>query len=164
MRFHGLALAVSALVLGACGGGDNAATDTAATTPEAPAAAPAAPAGGGTAAAVTGTVHEVRMVGDAQGFRFEPANTTVAPGDGVKFIMVSGAPHNVTFENVPDAAKAQLDANIPAAEKQGELSTRYYTNPNEEVTISFANIPAGTYNFVCVPHAPMNMRGSITVQ
>jgi plastocyanin len=165
MRFYGLALAASALVLGACGGGDTAATDTAATTtPDAAAPAAAPAAGAASAAAVTGTIHEIRMVGDAQGFRFEPANVTVAPGDGVKFIMVSGAPHNVAFENVADAAKAQLDANIPAADKQGELATRYFTNPNEETIISFANIPAGTYNFVCVPHAPMNMRGAITVQ
>jgi plastocyanin len=78
--------------------------------------------------------------------------------------MVSGAPHNVSFTNVPDAARAQLDANIPAADKQGELATRYYTNPNEEVTISFGNVPAGKYDFTCVPHAPMGMNGSITVQ
>lgn len=161
MRFYGLALAMSALVLGACGGGDTPATDTAA-----PAATDAAPAGGaaGSAAAVTGTVHEIRMVGDAQGFRYDPANITIAQGDGVKFIQISGAPHNVAFENVPDAARAQLDANIPEAEKQGELQTRYYQIEGEEVTISFANIPAGEYPFVCVPHAAMNMRGVITVQ
>lgn len=163
MRFYGLALAMSALVLGACGGGDAPATDTAT-----PAATDAAPAGGAAgsaaAAAVTGTVHEIRMVGDAQGFRYDPANITIAPGDGVKFLMISGAPHNVAFENVPDAVRAQLDANIPEAEKQGELQTRYYQTEGEEVTISFANIPAGEYPYVCVPHAAMNMRGVITVQ
>ena len=165
MRFYGLALAASALVLGACGGGDTAdTTDTSAMAAPAAGAPAAAPAGAGTAAPVTGQVHEIRMVGDAQGFRFEPNNITIAQGDGVKFIMVSGAPHNVAFLNVPDAARAQLDANIPASEKQGELATRYYTNPNEEVTISFANIPAGKYDFTCVPHQPMGMNGAITVQ
>jgi plastocyanin len=167
MRFYGLALAMSALVLGACGGGDDAATTDTATTATPGAAAPAgAPAAGAAAAAaaVTGQVHEVKMVGDAQGFRFEPANLTIKQGDGVKFTMVSGGPHNVSFENVPDAAKAQLDANIPAAEKMSELQTRYYQNAGEEVTISFANVPAGAYNIVCVPHAAMNMRGVITVQ
>lgn len=163
MRFHALALVASAFVLGACGGGDEAATTD--TTAMAPAAeAPAAPAAAGTAAPVTGTVHEVKMIGDAQGFRYEPANLEIAQGDGVKFVMVSGGPHNVAFENVPDAAKAQLNANIPAAEQQGELATRYYTNAGEEVTISFANVPAGQYPYVCVPHAPMNMRGTITVK
>ena len=166
MRFYGLALAMSALVLGACGGSDNAATnDTATAGADTAAGATGAQATPpGTAAAVTGTVHEIRMVGDAQGFRFEPNNITIAQGDGVKFIMVSGAPHNVAFENVAEAARAQLDANIPEAEKQGELQTRYYQNPGEEVTISFANVPAGAYNYVCVPHSAMNMRGTITVQ
>jgi plastocyanin len=166
MRFYGLALAMSALVLGACGGGDDAATTDTATTATPGAAAPAgAPAAGAVAAAaVTGQIHEVKMVGDAQGFRFEPANITIKQGDGVKFTMVSGGPHNVAFENVADAAKAQLDANIPAAEKMSELQTRYYQNAGEEVTISFANVPAGAYNILCVPHAAMNMRGVITVQ
>jgi len=166
MRFYGLALAMSALVLGACGGGDDAATTDTATTAAPGAAAPAgAPAAGAVAAAaVTGQIHEVKMVGDAQGFRFEPANITIKQGDGVKFTMVSGGPHNVAFENVADAAKAQLDANIPAAEKMSELQTRYYQNAGEEVTISFANVPAGAYNIVCIPHAAMNMRGVITVQ
>ena len=166
MRFYGIALAMSAFVLGACGGGDNAATTdtTTAAAPGAEAPAGGAAAGTGTAAAVTGTVHEVRMIGDAQGFRFEPANFTVKQGDGVKFIMVSGAPHNVAFENVPDAAKAQLDANIPAADKMSELQTRYFQTEGEEVTISFANVPAGAYNYTCIPHAAMNMKGVITVE
>ncbi|HEU4630239.1 MAG TPA: plastocyanin/azurin family copper-binding protein [Gemmatimonadaceae bacterium] len=166
MRFFGLALAASAFVLGACGGGDNAATtdDTTSTAAaaEAPAAGAAAATGTATAAPVTGEVHEVKMLGDAQGYRFEPAELTVKPGDGVKFIMVSGGPHNVSFTNVPDAAKAQLQANIP--NPQGDLTTAYVTNPNEEFTISFANVPAGTYNYTCVPHSAMNMHGVITVQ
>jgi plastocyanin len=168
MRFYGLALAMSAFVLGACGGGDDAATTDTATAAAPGAVAPAAgaPAAGAVAAApVTGTVHEVKMVGDAQGFRFEPANLTVKQGDGVKFVMVSGGPHNVAFENVTDAtAKAQLDANIPAAEKMSELQTRYYQNAGEEVTISFGNVAPGAYNIVCIPHAAMNMRGVITVE
>jgi plastocyanin len=155
---------MSALVLGACGGSDNAATNDSATATAGTDAAATPATGTATAAAVTGTVHEIRMVGDAQGFRYEPANITVKQGDGIKFIMVSGGPHNVAFENPPEAAKAQLDANIPAAEKMSELQTRYYQTAGEEVTISFANVPPGAYNYVCVPHAAMNMRGVITVQ
>jgi plastocyanin len=36
--------------------------------------------------------------------------------------------------------------------------------PNEAYTISFAKVPAGKYDFICTPHAAMNMKGSITVQ
>ncbi|HEY0972146.1 MAG TPA: plastocyanin/azurin family copper-binding protein [Gemmatimonadales bacterium] len=164
MRFFGFALAASAFVLGACGGGDTAATDTsAAAAPTTDAAAPAAPAAGAVAAApVTGTVHTVNMVGDAQGYRYEPANLTIKQGDGVKFVMVSGGPHDVSFQDIPAEVAPQLSANIP--EKMGELSSKMMMNPNEEVTISFANIPAGTYNFHCTPHLAMGMTGAITVE
>jgi len=175
MRFYGIALLASTAVLGACGG-EKAATDTAAanaaaanaaTTPAAttPAATPATPAAGAVAAApATGATHEVKMIGDASGYKFEPANLTIKQGDAVKFIMVTGGPHNVAFTNVTDpAAKAQLDANMSGA-KMGELSSPMLMQPNEAYTISFAKVPAGKYDFTCTPHAAMNMKGSITVQ
>ena len=88
MRFYGIALAASAVVLGACAGGDNNAADTSAvaidnSTPAASAApAPAAPAGTGTAAAITGTTHEVKMVGDviASSPRTLPSRLATASG------------------------------------------------------------------------------------
>jgi plastocyanin len=164
MRFFGLALAASAFALGACSGGDNnaATTDTTTTASAAEAPAAGAPATGtATAAPVTGQTIEVKMLGDAQGYRFEPAEITAKPGDAVKFIMVSGGPHNVAFTDVPEAAKAQLQANIP--NPQGDLATAYVTNPDESFTISLGNLPAGTYNFTCVPHSAMNMHGVLTI-
>jgi plastocyanin len=184
MRFHGIALLTSAAILGACGGEKTPAGDTGAaapattpaatTTPTTDSAATAAPAAGaatttpaaGAAAAApaTGQTHEVKMIGDATGYKFDPANTTVKQGDAVKFIMVSGGPHNVAFQNVTDAAaKAQLDANMPG-QKLGELSGPFVMQPNEAYTISFAKVPPGKYDFICTPHAAMNMKGSITVQ
>lgn len=180
MRFYGLALAASAVVLGACAGGDKgtadtvgvatdtsaaAATTTTATTPPA-ATAPAAPAAGAVAMApITGATHEVKMIGDAKGYRFEPANITVKAGDGIKFTVVTGGPHNVAFDpaTIPADSKAQLDANI-GAEKLGELSSALKMNPGESVTISFANIKPGKYPFHCTPHLAMGMKGEITVQ
>ncbi len=179
MRFYGIALLAGAAVLGACGG-EKKATDTAAatTTPAAgapatgaadagkPAAgAPAAGAAGAVAAApATGKTHEVKMIGDASGYRFEPVALTIKAGDAVKWIMVSGGPHNVAFLNVTNVtAKAQIDANM-AGQKMGELSSAMLMQPNEAYTVSFANVPAGTYDYQCTPHAAMNMKGSITVQ
>ena len=179
MRFHGIALLTSAVILGACGGekapaGDtgapaNATTPAAATTPTTDSAATAAPAAGAATtpaagAATTGKTVEVKMIGDATGYKFDPANLTVKQGDAVKFVMVSGGPHNVAFQNVTDAAaKAQLDANMPG-QKLGELSGPFVMQPNEAYTISFAKVPAGKYDYICTPHAAMNMKGSITVQ
>ena len=184
MRFYGIALLASTAVLGACGG-EKAATDTAAanaaaasaSTPAAttPAATPsamtpapttgAAPAGGAVVAApATGKTHEVKMLVDGTSYKFEPANLTIKQGDAVKYIMVSGGPHNVTFQNVTDAAaKAQLDANMQGA-KMGELGSPMLMAPNEGYVVSFAKVPAGTYNYVCTPHAAMNMKGAVTVQ
>ena len=169
MRFYGIALAASAVVLGACAGGDQPAGDTTAVAIDtsASAVAPAAPAPAGpagTAAPVTGTTHEVRMLGDAQGYRFEPANITVKAGDGIRFTMVSGGPHNVAFDpaTIPADMQGQLDANI--SEKMGTLSSAMKMNPGESITVSFANIKPGKYPFNCTPHLALGMKGEVTVQ
>ena len=163
MQFKGLALVASAFIFGACGGPDSAPAADAATTPAADAAAPAS--GTVAMAAATGATHEIRMVGDEKGYRFEPANLTIKSGDAVKFIAISGFPHNVAFDGTTLAAnvKAQLDANFGAG-RAAELMSAMYMAANESATISFANIPAGTYNFNCTPHLAMNMKGVITVQ
>lgn len=171
MRFHGIALTLSAVVLGACAGADKAPGDTTAvaidTSASAATSTPAtpAPAGGtGAMAPITGTTHEVKMVGDAQGYRFEPANITLKSGDGIRFVMVSGGPHNVSFDpaTIPAGVQGQLDANI--SEKMGQLSSALKMNAGESITVSFANIPAGKYPFVCTPHLALGMKGEVTVQ
>lgn len=175
MRFYGIALLASAAVLGACGGEKQSATDTAAAnaaaaapmaaTPSVDTAAGAAGAATAVAAApATGTTHEVKMIGDATGYRFEPATLTIKQGDAVKWTMVSGGPHNVAFQNLTDpTAKAQINANMPG-QHMGDDSSPLLMQPNETYTISFANVAAGTYNYVCTPHAALGMKGMITVQ
>lgn len=170
MRFYGIALAASAVVLGACAGGDKNAGDTTAVgvdTSAAPAAAaPATTTAGGTAtmAAITGTTHEVKMIGDAQGYRFDPVNITIKAGDGIRFTVVNGGPHNVAFDpaTIPADVQGQLDANI--SEKMGQLSSALKTNPGESITVSFANIKAGKYPYHCTPHLALGMKGEITIQ
>ena len=160
MRFNGLVLAATFAVLGACGGGDKAGTDTA--TPAVGATSGAAPAATGTAAAVTGAWHEVQMLGDEKGYRFEPADVTVKAGDGVRWTMVSGQPHNVQFQNVAADAKGQLSANMP--NQLTDLSSPLLLNANEKYEISFAGVKAGKYDYICTPHMANNMKGSVTVQ
>jgi len=163
MQFKGLALVASAFVFAACGGKGEpapAADAPAATTTTTPAA------GGAVAMApITGTTHEVKMVGDDKGYRFEPANLTIRTGDAVHFVFVSQGPHNVAFDGASLAAdvKAQLDANFGPT-KMAELSSAMFMAPGEGITISFGNIPAGQYSFNCTPHLAMGMKGIITVQ
>lgn len=164
MRFTGLAFAAAVAALSACGGGgDSAKTDTSASqpAPSAGATTSAAPAAG-TAAPVTGTWHEVKMVGDEKGYRFEPADLTIKAGDGVRWVMISGAPHNVSFQNVAADAKAQLSANMP--NQLSDLSSPMLLNANEKYEVSFAGVKAGKFDYLCTPHLANNMKGSITVQ
>jgi len=160
MRFHGLVIASAFAALTACsGGGDNAGTDTSATTAgPGGAATPAA----GTAAPVTGTWVEVQMLGDEKGYRYEPADAVVKVGDGVRWTMISGPPHNVQFQNVAADAKPQLSANMP--NQLTDLSSPLLLNPNEKYEMSFAGVKPGKYEYICTPHLANNMRGSITVQ
>jgi Plastocyanin len=167
MRFTGLALIASAVVLGACGGGG----DKSAATPQDTAKAPAQPATTTTPAAgavakkpATGKTWEVKMIGDGTTYKFDPADLTIKQGDNVKWIMVSGGPHNVSFDpaEVNAAAKPQLSANMD--NQMGELMGPLLSNPNESYEISFAGVPPGVYHYHCTPHLAMNMKGTITVQ
>jgi plastocyanin len=191
MQFIGRALLASVFVLGACAGGDKnaaktdsstavtstttttttpAATDTSAkaAAPSGAAAAPgAAPAAGASAAApATGKTVDVKMVGDEKGYRFEPANITVKAGDAIKFTNISGGPHNVGFDpaKVPAPVQSQLGANMPGDHSMGPLESPLLLQPNESYTISFAKIPAGTYDIHCTPHLALGMKGVVTVQ
>jgi plastocyanin len=175
MRFYGFAVAVGVITLGACAGGEkkpadttHVAVDTSSTTTmtASTSATTPAPAGGAVAMApITGATKTVNMVGDAKGYRFEPANFTIKQGDGVKFVVVSMGPHNVAFDpaTIPADQKAQLDANM-GTDKMGELSSNMKMNPGDGITISFAKIKPGQYPYHCVPHLALNMKGVITVQ
>jgi plastocyanin len=173
MRFYGFAVAVGVLTLGACAGGEKKPTDTthvavdtsASTTTTTSTTTPGTTTGAVAPAPITGTMHEVKMIGDAQGYRFDPANFTVKQGDGVKFVVVSGGPHNVAFDpaTIPPDVRPQLDANM-GTDKMGELSSNMKMNPGESVTVSFGKIKPGQYPYHCVPHLALNMKGVITVQ
>jgi plastocyanin len=178
MRYLGFtAMAASALMLAACGGGEKAADTTAvattAATDTSAAATPAAAAGSTSAAGaagsvapapITGTIHDVKMIGDAKGYRFDPATITIKEGDGIRYTNVSGGPHDVAFDPalIPAAVKPQLSANMP--DQMSDLAGPLLIQPNATYTISFAKIPPGTYEAHCTPHLAMNMKQTIIVQ
>ncbi|HTK48969.1 MAG TPA: plastocyanin/azurin family copper-binding protein [Gemmatimonadaceae bacterium] len=143
-----------------------AATADTSATAMAPAGSTGAAAAAGSAAAkpATGKTWDVKMQGDAQGYRFDPANITIKAGDAVRWTVVDGPPHNVAFwaDSIPKGAEAQLQANMPNT--MGPLSSPLEMNPNATYTVSFAGVPAGTYKYYCTPHLAMGMKGSITVQ
>jgi plastocyanin len=160
----------SVVLLAACSGDKKSSNNDSAAAASTPAAAtanaPSNSAGDGDAAApITGQTIEVKMLQDTQGnYRFDPVDITIKSGDGVKFTMVSGGPHNVAFDptQIPSAAKAQLSANMQ--QQVSELSSPMMMNPNETYTISFGKIPPGQYPYHCTPHLALGMKGTITVQ
>lgn len=113
---------------------------------------------------VSGKTVTVNMVGDVKGYRYEPSAITIAPGDGIKFVNVSGGPHNVTFwaDSMPSGAAKILSENMPntTAPLMGPLMV----TPNETYTVSFNGAPAGVYHFYCTPHQALGMKGTITVK
>jgi plastocyanin len=129
------------------------------------AAPPAPPAAGAMSAAATGPVVEVKMTGNGSTkAAYEPSSLTIAPGTTVRFIDVSGGPHNISFwqDSIPAGAAAALNANMKNT--VDNLSGPFLTQPNESYDVSFANAPKGTYKGYCTPHVTLGMRITIKVQ
>lgn len=165
-------LCTSALLISlaaACGGGggggekSTAGSSTAANPSKAPSGSTAT-AASGTAAPITGKTWDVKMIGDASGYHFDPASLTIKQGDGVRWTVVSGPPHNVTFwpDSIPSGAQAQLGANMP--QPVALMTSPMLANIGETYTASFGNVPAGTYHYYCTPHLALGMKGTIVVQ
>ena len=156
MQLRPFVVLAAGLALGACGGEKK--TETPPANP-APAAAPA-----GNGAPITGATKIVQMVGDATGSRFDPATITIKVGDGIRFDAISGGPHNVSFDAaaLSPEAKAALVANMPSQD-MGELSSKLIAD-KESYTISFANVPPGTYAINCTPHMALQMKMTVIVQ
>ena len=106
----------------------------------------------------------VRMLGGASGYRFQPASVTAHVGDVVRFVNVSGGPHNVAFweDKIPAGAAATLQANMQKTD--GALNGALLSDPNETYTVSLAGLRPGTYRYYCVPHLAVGMVGRITVR
>lgn len=150
----------------ACGGGGekpSGGSSTAAPPSNAPSGSTAA-APTGAAAPITGKTWDVKMIGDASGSRFDPVSLTIKRGDGVRWTVVSGPPHNVTFwpDSIPSGAQAQLGANMP--QPVSPMSSPMLMTAGETYTASFGNVPAGTYHYYCTPHLALGMKGTIVVQ
>ena len=117
------------------------------------------------------TVHTVRMLVDGTTSKFDPATLTIRPGDQVRFVNVSGGPHNVSFDaaNLPAGMPRLLEAAM--ADQIQPLWGKLVAGVNESYTISFAGAKPGRYPFFCVPHmydqhgnATVGMKGVIIVQ
>ncbi len=143
-----------AILAVACGGEKKAEEQAPEAAPAA--AAPAAPA-------TTGTTYDVRMEFDGKVYHYIPNTLTIKAGDVVNFHNVSGGPHNVGFwaDSIPAGAAAVLGAAMP--NQMQPLVGSMLVDQDAVYTINFTGAPAGTYQFYCLPHLAMGMRGTLTV-
>lgn len=109
-------------------------------------------------------VHEVRMMMEGTTPRFEPATITAHPGDRVRFVVVAGAPHNVSFdpEKLPADVRRVLQASMP--NQLQPLWGPLLLNAGDSYTLSLAGVKPGRYEFFCMPHQAMAMKGAIVVR
>ena len=112
----------------------------------------------------TGRVVVVQMLGDATGYRFAPATVSVKPGDRVRWTMISGAPHNVSFwaDSIPAGAATRLGANMPKT--ISPLTGPLLLAANESYEVSFEGLPRGTYRYFCTPHLALGMKAVVQVE
>src|SRR5213595_2429609 len=152
MRFTLLTTLVAFTAV-ACGGEKKSTASQADAATPAPTAEPA------------GAVVEVKMTGNGTSMAaFEPAKLTIKTGTTVRFINVSGGPHDVAFygDSIPKGAAEALKKGMP--NPMSDLTGPFVTQPNEKYDVSFAGAPAGVYKGYCLPHVALGMKIAITVQ
>jgi plastocyanin len=115
-----------------------------------------------TAARPPRTVH-VEMMQQGSRYMFRPNGIRIQPGDIVEFENISGGPHNVQFypNRIPAGAREFLNRAMP--QRQGDLAGPFLTQPHQKYTINFTGAPEGTYDFYCLPHQALGMKGTIIV-
>jgi plastocyanin len=87
-------------------------------------------------------------------YAFEPATTNAQPGDTLRFTEASGALHNVRFTKQAPGAKLGSAATTPYLTAKGQTY---------DVVVD-QRFAAGTYEFVCDPHAAIGMKGTLIVK
>ncbi len=111
-----------------------------------------------------GITHQVNMTGDAEGFRFDPPDLSIAEGDAIRFIVVGNGPHNVVFDGQDLTSDAQTRLDQQISDRIAPLTSAILSESGEAITVLFAGIPAGRYPFFCATHGAAGMRGTVTVQ
>jgi plastocyanin len=108
--------------------------------------------------------HEVRMWSDGKTAHFAPAEVVIHPGDAVRFVNTGGGPHNVSFdpETVPADVRRVLAASMSAQIQP--LWGPLLTETGQSYTIRFTGVKPGRYEFFCMPHMAMGMRGVLVVR
>jgi plastocyanin len=116
------------------------------------------------AGAAATQVHVIRMVGDANGFRFEPDHLDIASGDTLVFEVGSGQPHDVAFDTTRLAPVAVRQLSMRMHDQIAPLAGPLLVKPGERYVVGFDGIAPGRYPFYCLPHQALQMKGWVIVK
>jgi plastocyanin len=110
-------------------------------------------------------VHEIRLEANAARdvYRFVPASVSARPGDVLLFRTVSGTPHSIVFEAAGLSRPAHEALNGAMARRAGDLSSPLLSPDGAEYRVMVPAVPAGRYQFFCLPHRAYDMRGTLHV-
>jgi len=107
--------------------------------------------------------HTVKMITQDGKQLFDPVDLTIAQGDTVTWLAVSGS-HNVGFwpDSIPKGGEDMLRKAMPDT-IETLLGPRKPTKGDTYVIV-FNNAPKGTYKYYCKPHLKKMMVGTLTVK
>jgi plastocyanin len=110
-------------------------------------------------------VHQIRVEADAgkEVYRFSPARVTAKPGDVLLFKAVTGTPHSIVFESPKLTSSAREALNGAMSRRSGDLSSPLLAPDGAEYRITVPALPAGTYEFFCLPHRAYDERGVLRI-
>lgn len=117
----------------------------------------------GTWAPARSAVHEVSMKQEGDHFVFQPAQLRVKRGDVVRFINVSGGPHNVGIDSTGLSEEVRNRFRGSMKEQLAPLAGPLLTGDRQPYDIVF-EVPAGRYSIYCMPHLALGMTGTVTVE
>lgn len=107
--------------------------------------------------------HRVQMLQRGAQYLYVPNTLTIAAGDIIEFVNVSGFPHNVQFTPTKIPAGAADVLNRAMTGRMGPLAGPLLTVPNAVYRVNFAGAPAGAYEVFCLPHQALGMKMNVTV-
>lgn len=110
-------------------------------------------------------VHHIRFESnlERETYRFSPARVRARPGDILLFQAVHGTPHSIVFEGGKLSGRARDALNGAMSRRTGDLSSPLLTPDGAEYRMVVPALPAGTYEFFCLPHRAYSERGVLQI-
>jgi len=96
-------------------------------------------------------------------FVYQPDVLYVRVGDRVRWVNVSGGPHNVAFYRNAVPAGAADFLNAMMVDRMSDLTGALLFEPDAAYEISFVGAPAGSYAYFCTPHELLDMKAELVV-